>query len=341
MTTGLVSIIIPCYNSELYLRDTLKSVLWQTYSDWECLLIDDGSSDRSAEIYNTEYANHDQRFKYHRQNNAGPSAARNRGIELAAGEFIQFLDADDIILPERLKRCVDAFRNYRGAGAVYSDYMTFQSGQGFSRILPARMPHDDAAQSLLFENNLTFVILIHSLMFRTETMRAYPFDLRLHSHAEDVECWARMAVNGVVFQYVDEVLSIYRYTANSLGSDEVTLLLAKLAVLDHYQTDPRCRKYDDHFLAAKRYLQQRLAIGYFMRRSFSTGWETMMTVWKTSSLSARIKMAGWGLLLLLFSTGTIAAVRAWIVKYTPLRWGAWKQVQIWQSPEEVKELFGE
>lgn len=336
---GLVSVIIPCYNSERYLRDTLKSVLWQTYSAWECILIDDGSTDSTASIA-AEFTALDGRFRYIRQSNSGPSAARNHGVTAARGEFLQFLDADDIILPTRLALTVPQFSD-PAVDVVYTDYMTFQSGQGYSRTLPGKMSGPDAVRSLMFENNRTFAMLIHSLIFRTEIIRQYPFDTSLHSHAEDVECWARMAVNGVRFRYVDEILSIYRYTMQSLGSNEVKLLTAKINVLEQYRNDPRCESYSAEFTDALTYHRQRLAIAFFMERQFSQGLSVLRNVWARSSSSARIKMTGWGLLLTVFSKKTVALSRAWIVKNTPLRWGAWKQITVWTPPEEVRRLLGD
>ena len=100
MLDNLISVIIPIYNAEKYIEETLNSLVSQSYTNWECLLIDDGSNDCSK--FRVErFCIEDQRFKYFYQNNAGPSAARNYGISLSVGDFIQFLDADDVLLPER------------------------------------------------------------------------------------------------------------------------------------------------------------------------------------------------------------------------------------------------
>lgn len=335
----MVSIIIPCYNSERYLKDTLTSVLWQTHTDWECILIDDGSTDSTPSIAN-EYTAKDGRFRYVRQKNSGPSVARNYGVSLSKGEFVQFLDADDIILPSRLESCLKSFSD-PSTDVVYSDYITFQKRQGYSRVLPGKMPPGDPVRSLLFENNLTFAMLIHSLMFRNAIIRNFPFDTRLHSHAEDVECWARMAINGVRFSYVDEVLSIYRYTAESLGSNEVHLLTAKINVLEQYHSHPQCSSYTAEFTNARQYLEQRLTIAFFMERRFGRGFSLLRKIWKSSSASAKIKMSAWGVLMLIFTKQTIALSRAWIVKNTPFRWGAWKQVTMWTPTDEVRSVLGE
>ncbi len=93
---GLISVIVPVYNAEKYLEKSINSVLNQTYSHWELILIDDGSLDKSKEICD-KFSNRNSRIKVFHQANAGVSAARNRGIEAASGEYITFLDADDIL----------------------------------------------------------------------------------------------------------------------------------------------------------------------------------------------------------------------------------------------------
>ena len=90
------------YNAEQYIAETLDSLLLQSYDHWECLIIDDGSNDKSKDIANT-FSKNDNRFKYYFQHNTGPSAARNSGIQKSSGEYIQFLDADDVLLENALK----------------------------------------------------------------------------------------------------------------------------------------------------------------------------------------------------------------------------------------------
>ena len=94
-----ISIVIPVYNTGKYLRRGLDSLLAQTCGDWEAVCIDDGSTDGSAAVLE-EYAARDARFRVLRQENSGVSAARNRGIQEARGEWVTFLDADDWFSPE-------------------------------------------------------------------------------------------------------------------------------------------------------------------------------------------------------------------------------------------------
>ena len=97
----LVSVIIPAYNLGLYLQDCLESVPNQTFREWECIVVDDGSEDNTANIVKG-YIRKDARFKYVYQQNKGLAGARNSGLLQAQGRYIQFLDADDLIEKEKL-----------------------------------------------------------------------------------------------------------------------------------------------------------------------------------------------------------------------------------------------
>ncbi len=117
----LVSIITPVYNAAPWLRETLDSVRAQTLTDWEQILVDDGSSDDSVAIAEAAVL-HDPRFRLIRApRNMGPSSARNLAIDAARGRFIAFLDADDLWHPEKLARSV-AWMTSRGYGFIYHDY---------------------------------------------------------------------------------------------------------------------------------------------------------------------------------------------------------------------------
>ena len=120
MNAEQVSIITPCYNGEIYLSETIESVLHQTYQDWEMIIVDDGSRDRSAQIVR-EYAGKDSRIKLIQQKNAGSAAARNNGIRHAAGQYIALLDADDLWDPSFLEEQIRFMKEHQ-AVCVYCSY---------------------------------------------------------------------------------------------------------------------------------------------------------------------------------------------------------------------------
>ncbi|TYB74208.1 glycosyltransferase family 2 protein [Bizionia gelidisalsuginis] len=118
---ALVSIITPLYNSELFISETITSVLNQTYSHWELLLIDDGSTDATCTIVNNFVAKYPNIFLLINDTNRGAGHSRNRGIQVAKGDFIAFLDADDLWKPEKLDKQV-SFLNTQDTDICFSSY---------------------------------------------------------------------------------------------------------------------------------------------------------------------------------------------------------------------------
>jgi hypothetical protein len=123
-TPGLVSVIIPCYNRSRIVRETIDSVLAQTYGKFEALVIDDGSTDATRDVVSS-YT--DPRIRYFYRENGGLSAARNSGLNAACGEFVAFLDSDDAWHPWKLAAQLEIFRRHPEAGLVWSDMSTFRN----------------------------------------------------------------------------------------------------------------------------------------------------------------------------------------------------------------------
>ena len=110
---SLVSIITPCYNSEKYILDTITSVLKQTHQNWELLITDDGSNDKSVEIIN-KLKKEDSRIKLFKIKNSGPAVARNLSIQKAKGVYMSFLDSDDLWYPNFLERSIEECKKSEG-----------------------------------------------------------------------------------------------------------------------------------------------------------------------------------------------------------------------------------
>jgi glycosyltransferase involved in cell wall biosynthesis len=120
----VVSIIVPCYNYGAFLPDALDSILNQSLQEWECIIVDDGSSDNTKEV-GLAFEMKDGRFKYVYQKNAGLSSARNTGLSMSKGSYIQLLDADDMLEPEKLRLQVDLFKKNPKLDLIYSDILLF------------------------------------------------------------------------------------------------------------------------------------------------------------------------------------------------------------------------
>jgi len=119
----LVSVVVPAYNCAPFIDESLESVYRQTYNHWELIVVDDGSTDETRGAL----ARHARRIRYHYQRNQGTAAAHNAGVRRARGNLIAFLDNDDIWLPKKLQRQVEAMSSSPECGLVFSDGQTFTS----------------------------------------------------------------------------------------------------------------------------------------------------------------------------------------------------------------------
>lgn len=151
--TPLFSIIIPVYRNEKRLAACLDSIRSQTLSDWECICIDDGSSDGSADILDN-YSLVDNRFRIIHKKNEGVSAARNLGIRLAQAPYLMFVDADDQILPETLQYCRQTIRTASPGIVVFGAHLIHTDRKGFLVPTVRPMPPDSTAS---FHSRVPFV----------------------------------------------------------------------------------------------------------------------------------------------------------------------------------------
>ncbi len=149
-----VSIIVPCYNQADYIRETLESVLTQTYDNWECIIIDDGSTDNS-ELIIKQYLYKDKRFKHIGKSNGGVSSARNLGIQNAQGEYILPLDADDYIDPTYLSKGVSLLDSNHHLKLVYAKARMVGLLNEEWKLIPFNY------QELLKGHNMIFVSCIY------------------------------------------------------------------------------------------------------------------------------------------------------------------------------------
>ena len=125
-----ISIIVPCYNQAQYLPECIQSVINQTYTDWECIIVNDGSPDNTEEIA-LEWVSKDLRIKYLKKENGGLSSARNAGISIAKGKWILPLDADDRIANEYLERAFVIMETKSDVGLIYAKASFFGEKEGY------------------------------------------------------------------------------------------------------------------------------------------------------------------------------------------------------------------
>jgi len=260
MNSPVISVIMPCFNRERYLEAALQSVLWQTFTEWECILVDDGSTDCSAAIFH-QHADRDDRFRYLHEENQGPSAARNLAMGIARGEFVQFLDSDDIIPPGRFRRCVDQFRQQPDTDVVYTNYVGYRRREGFVRSLPARIPGNDPLKAFLFEQNETFATVIHSFLCSSDLL-----SLRIHSTRRSgtlpkiLSAGSAWQPTAFVFRMSMRCLPFYRYSEDSLcGGGVGPLCHEDSGSRNGIREIPAVRALRRNFAAGSRRMHQRLA----------------------------------------------------------------------------------
>ena len=121
-----MSVIVPTYNYGRFIGETLECLRAQTYENWECIIIDDGSTDDTAERV-SRFMERDARFKFLRQENALQAAAKNNGLRNSAGEYIQFLDADDLIESQKLEQQVEYLETHTHVDIVYGSMRYFKT----------------------------------------------------------------------------------------------------------------------------------------------------------------------------------------------------------------------
>jgi glycosyltransferase involved in cell wall biosynthesis len=199
-----VSVVIPVYNAEPYLEDTLKSVFAQTYPHIEIIAVDDGSSDRSVEILER----YSGRVVLVRQKNSGPAVARNRGVREARGKWIAFLDADDLWAPTKIQRQLDA-RGHRLWS--YTDSIFMGGVNDGRKDSDLNEKYQGRVLEMLVRNN--FLCVSSVLIEREAHLDAGGFSESLQS-IEDWELWIRLA-SAHEIAYVNEPLVRYRVHSGS------------------------------------------------------------------------------------------------------------------------------
>ena len=178
MSSTLISIIVPCYNQAQYLDETLQSVLEQTYSHWECIIVNDGSLD-DTEVVAKKWAKKDIRFIYLFQENTGICGARNFGIAQARGEYILPLDGDDKIMREYLRLGVEELNADNSLCLVYANASFFGAKSGLWNLA------DFNFQNFLLHNS----IYCSAIFKRADFLKVRGYDNEMKYGLEDWEFW--------------------------------------------------------------------------------------------------------------------------------------------------------
>lgn len=215
-TEPMVSVIMPMYNSARFIKEAIGSVVAQTYQNWELLIVDDGSTDGSIEIVE-RYAGNDSRIRLliNNDHTGLPSAPRNYGIRNAKGQFIAFLDSDDLWLPYKLERQLSFF-NSDNVAIVFSNYEKIdEEGNRENRVVvsPMRVTYHD----MLYSNYIGNLTGIYN---RKVTGTQYLPDI----HHEDYALWLHILRKGFKAVNTGTIEGLYRIRNKSISSSKWHLL---------------------------------------------------------------------------------------------------------------------
>ena len=238
----LVSFVVPAYNVEQYVEESVRSALDQTYPNVEVIIVDDGSTDRTGEIA-ARMAAADSRVRVFQQPNLYAAHARNRGIAEARGAFIHFLDADEVVLPEKVAASYALFAADPEVGVVYGhgipvkadgitplpyDYVPLPSGDVFCEWITGTMANGT--------HGVTSSFMVRRALFETVGM----FDVTIRG-TEDWDLWVRLAAV-TKFAALDRPLVRYRRLPEGVHKNRIQMARGRLQVMQNLANQPRRRE---------------------------------------------------------------------------------------------------
>jgi glycosyltransferase involved in cell wall biosynthesis len=224
----LVSIIIPTYNRAHYLKEAINSVHQQSYRPIECIVVDDGSTDHTAELVDTIKNLTSDNFiiKYVLQNNSGAQVARNKGTELASGEFIQYLDSDDLLYPDKLSNQIRFLEDHPDCDGVFGDW---EQGQPSDKEIIKGYLSENPIEQFLTDR----CIANFSFLMRTEMIKKTgQWDPNIKRNQE-IDFHVRALLKGARFSYVPGTTGLWRThneirIANSTNLKDVVFFFQKM-----------------------------------------------------------------------------------------------------------------
>jgi len=276
-----VSIIMPCYNAAAHLPKSVGSVLAQTFTDWELIAVDDGSSDGTLDWLQ---ARADPRLRIQTQTNQGVSAARNAALELARGEYVAFLDADDTWAPTFLEKQIAALKAHPDAGLAYCGWQNVGlPGMRGEPFTPPDYETPTKRETLFAGCRWP----IHAALTKREAIIATGgFDLHL-KNAEDYAFWLEI-VNAAMIVRVPEVLAYYHFHDGTQASDNRAR--AALSLLDAQQA--YLARHQDFAAQLGRARRRDLLYGNLLKQGYVGYWKRDLPA--ARAIFRRIMRAGYG-----------------------------------------------
>lgn len=214
----LVSVIVPVYNCEAFVGETIQSVIDQSFTDWELIIIDDCSTDKSMEVIQNSIANIKQAVTLlSNESNLGAARSRNRAIELASGRYLAYLDSDDVWMPEKLATQIE-YMSSHNAAMCFTSYETIEEN-GMHRNyvhVPKLMQYKD-----FLKNTITCCHTIAIDLSQIKKKLLINSDARDYDYPEDLAIWLRILKTGINAHGIDCVLAKNRKRNSSRSADKI------------------------------------------------------------------------------------------------------------------------
>jgi glycosyltransferase involved in cell wall biosynthesis len=215
--TPTVSVIIPVYNGAKFVARAIESVINQTFTNWELIVVDDGSTDTSKEVI-SDYVKKDGRIQYHWEPNSGtPAKPKNTAFKYAKGEYVAYLDQDDEWLPEKLEKQLAVFATYPNEKiGLVSCGGYIRHEEGSPKTVPPAMKKDVTLSDLLMYN---YIFSNSSVMIPATVVRAVGDrdESKGIGYLEDWDMWVRIAANGYTVKIIEEPLFTYFTHADNVS----------------------------------------------------------------------------------------------------------------------------
>lgn len=206
-----VSIVVPCYNQAHFLEECLLSVLKQSYDNWECIIVNDGSPDNTKEVAE-QFTKKDKRFIHHYQENGGLASARNAGIKAAKGKYILPLDSDNKIRPDYVSESIKIMENDSAVDIVYSNRQKFGKQNYLVHVADFYFPE------ICTGNYIDACACYRKSIW--EKLYGYDENMPIMGY-EDWDFWLRSAINNAVFFHLDQTGFDYRVRNDSMLTNSV------------------------------------------------------------------------------------------------------------------------
>ena len=240
----VISVIMPAFNASDYIQESINSVIEQKYSNWELIIVDDGSTDSTSSII-IKNSLKDSRIKYFYQENGKQGKARNLGIAYAKGMFVAFLDADDLWIPEKLEIQLEEIQ-LKNVDLVFSDSYIFDDNNFSDRSRKMNIPDQiftgDEALKLFLEGNRIPTLTVLVKKEKIHLVNGFTEKKNIQN-AEDYHLWLKMIIKECVFYGSDKILASYRmHSKSSTSQDRIASKQIPEVFFDLIQNKPQVKQ---------------------------------------------------------------------------------------------------